>query len=60
LKQKSGGSRRRRTEISFLPAYAVFFLSLLFCREDEGDVFLWNVGLSPNYTKLQPKRPYSS
>jgi hypothetical protein len=30
--------------------------SLLFDTEDGGDMFLRNVGLSPDYTALQPRR----
>jgi hypothetical protein len=30
-----------------------FLLSLLFYLEDAGDIFLWNVRLTPNYTALQ-------
>jgi hypothetical protein len=26
--------------------------------KDRGDVFLWNVGLSPSYVALEPRRPY--
>jgi hypothetical protein len=31
-----------------------------FNSEDGGNQFLRNVGLSPNYMVLQPRRPYSS
>jgi hypothetical protein len=33
---------------------------LLFDPEDADDLFLRNVVLNPNYTALQPRRPYSS
>jgi hypothetical protein len=36
------------------------FLGLLFDSEDGGDMFLRIVGLSPNYTALQPSMPYYS
>jgi hypothetical protein len=28
--------------------------------KNEGDIFLRNVGLSPNYTELEARRPYST
>jgi hypothetical protein len=31
-------------------------LGFLFDFEDEGDMFLRNFGLSPNYTALQPRK----
>jgi hypothetical protein len=40
----------------FAAAYRVLFISAL----NEGDIFLGNVGLSPNYAALQPRRPYTS
>jgi hypothetical protein len=43
-----------------LPAFVGFLLGLLFDPEDEGDMFLRNIGLSPYYTALQARRPYSS
>jgi hypothetical protein len=33
-------------------------LGLLFGPEDGGDIFLQNIGLIPNYTALQPTRPF--
>jgi hypothetical protein len=33
-------------------------LELLFYREDAGEIFLRNVGLSANYKALQPRRLY--
>jgi hypothetical protein len=36
-------------------------LGLFFDSEDEGDMFLWNIGwLSTDYTALYPKTLYSS
>jgi hypothetical protein len=35
---------------------AVFFLGLEFELEDGGDMFLRNVGITPNYTALQQKK----
>jgi hypothetical protein len=40
------------------PAFAGFQLGLLFYFEDGSDKFLRNVELCPNYTVLQPRRPY--
>jgi hypothetical protein len=38
---------------------AGFLLGLLFDPEDRSDMFLLNVGLSPNYTGLQHRGPKS-
>jgi hypothetical protein len=46
--------RNRNAQLSLLPASAGFLLSLLFDSEDGSDMFLRNVGLSPDYTALQP------
>jgi hypothetical protein len=43
-------------ELMLPSASACFSLGLLVDPEDGGDIFLRNVGLSPNYTVLQPKR----
>jgi hypothetical protein len=48
------------SEISWPPIYIGFLCGLLFGLEDGHETFLRNVGLCPNYTALQPKRPYSS
>jgi hypothetical protein len=39
-----------------------FFCAVTPCglERDGGDMFLRNVGLSPNYTALQPRRQYST
>jgi hypothetical protein len=42
------------------PACAGFFLGVLVDLEYGGDKFVRNVGLSPNYTVLQPRKPYST
>jgi hypothetical protein len=40
---------------------ADFLLRLLFYPEDEGDMFLRNIGgLLPNYNGFQVRRPYST
>jgi hypothetical protein len=39
------------------PAETGCLLDLLFYHEDDNDMVLRNVGLYPNYTALQPKRP---
>jgi hypothetical protein len=51
---------RIEMEASLSPASAGFLLGILFNPEDEDDVFLRNVGLSPNYNILQLRRQYSS
>jgi hypothetical protein len=40
------------------PAFANFFLFVLFKPEDGGDKWIRNVRLSPKYMALQPRRPY--
>jgi hypothetical protein len=47
-------------KIDLQPASIGFLLGLHFDPEDEGDMFLRSVWLSPNYTALQPRRPCSS
>jgi hypothetical protein len=47
-----------RSVCSLLPAG--FLLGVLFGPEDGDDIFLRNVTLSPNYTALQLKMPFSS
>jgi hypothetical protein len=47
------------SEISWPPIYTGFLCGLLFDLEDGGEMFLRNVGLSPNYAASQPKTPYS-
>jgi hypothetical protein len=43
-----------QTESFRLSACFCFFLfGLLFYPENGGDMFLWNIGVSPNYTALQ-------
>jgi hypothetical protein len=37
------------------PIFAELFLSLLFHPDDEGGRFIRNVGLSPNYSRYNPK-----
>jgi hypothetical protein len=59
-----GPTRRLQKQVwaklSLLPSSDEFFLNLLFRPEDEGDVCLNSVWLSPDYTTLYPGRPYSS
>lgn len=43
----------------FAVCFSWFLLSLQFDPEDGGNMFIRNVGFSPNYTVLQPRRPYS-
>jgi hypothetical protein len=43
-----------------LPACTGIFLGLYFVHEDGGDIFLRSIGISPNYTALQPIRLTSS
>jgi hypothetical protein len=38
------------------PAPAGFLLCLLFDPEDDSDIFLRNIGLTPNNTALHPKK----
>jgi hypothetical protein len=61
----SGSKSKKRkkpaeVELSLLPTSASFLLGLFFDPEYGGDMFLQNTGLSPNYTVLQPRSPYSS
>jgi hypothetical protein len=42
------------------PACAGFFPDVLVDPEYGGDEFVRNVGLSPNYTVFQPRKPYST
>jgi hypothetical protein len=42
------------------PPFTGFFFGVFFDPENGGDMFLRNVGLSPNYTALKPITPYSS
>jgi hypothetical protein len=58
---KSKSSKKQATgKLSLPPACAGSFLGLLLNPEDEGDMFIQNVRLSPNYAVLQRKRLYSS
>jgi hypothetical protein len=41
----------------FATCFSWFLLGLQFDLEDGGNVFIWKVGLSPNYTTLQPRIP---
>jgi hypothetical protein len=52
--RRFGGTLR---QLAVQPASAGFMLVLLFDPEVAGDIFSRNVGLSPNYTALQPRRP---
>jgi hypothetical protein len=57
----STSGSKRQAHRSLLPASAGFFLGLFFDPEDEGNMFLRNVGtVSPDYTALQARIPYSS
>jgi hypothetical protein len=38
---------------------AGFLLGILFDPDVGGDIFVRNVGHSPNYTALQPRNPFS-
>jgi hypothetical protein len=46
--------------LSLPPAPVGFLLGLLFGPEDQAIQYLRYVGLSPNYTSWQPRRPKSS
>jgi hypothetical protein len=46
-------------EITLSSVSGSFLLGLIFETVDGGDMFLRNVGLSPNYTALQPREPQS-
>jgi hypothetical protein len=59
----TAGSKKRTIlwvvdQLSLPPAFVGFLLG--FDLEVGGDVFLKNVGLSSNYTELQPTRPHFS
>jgi hypothetical protein len=45
--------------LRFSPTSADLLLVLLFYPGDMGDMFFRNVGLSPSYMALEPRRPYS-
>jgi hypothetical protein len=45
-----------RNSLVFLSASADFLLRFLFDAEDAGDIFLRNVGMSPNYKAIQPRK----
>jgi hypothetical protein len=51
----SSGSKSKASK---KPGKAGGKLSLLFYPEDGGDMFLRNVGFSPNFMELQPRDPY--
>jgi hypothetical protein len=53
-------SQARNERISLPPASFGYLLGLLFEPEAGGEIFLRNVEVSPNYTALQHRRPYSS
>jgi hypothetical protein len=59
-KPSEAGGKLRWSKPHLAPAFAVFMLDLFFYPEDVGDTFLRNVGLSPKYLMLQPRREYSS
>jgi hypothetical protein len=46
------------SKLSLLHASTTLLLVLVFGPEDGGNVFLRNVGLSPNYTTLYLRSPY--
>jgi hypothetical protein len=46
--------------LAFLPASAGLLFGLPFSPEDDGDMYLQNISLSPNYLALQPRKLYSS
>jgi hypothetical protein len=46
--------RKLQYHVDFVPALLLSYLS--FDPEDEGDMFLRNVGLSQNYAALRPRR----
>jgi hypothetical protein len=51
---------RSQSKLNLPPASAGFIITLVFNPEDGGDMFLRNVGLSPNYTPFKPRQAYSS
>jgi hypothetical protein len=55
-KAKQENSTSRST-LSFPRVSAGFLFRLLFDPEDGDDIFLRNIGFSPNYTALQPRGP---
>jgi hypothetical protein len=55
----SGKSRRFGDTFYHLPLFSLLF-GFHFNPEVRGYIFLRNMGLSPNYTVLQPRKPYSS
>jgi hypothetical protein len=65
--QRFGGTyrpqaRRQQKQVTNRACRLLLLVSfgLLLDPEDGGHILLRNVGLSPNYTALQPGRPYSS
>jgi hypothetical protein len=50
----------RQAELSLHPISVGFLLGSVFDPEDEGNIFLRNVGLSQNDTTLQSRRQCSS
>jgi hypothetical protein len=59
LKSKTSMKQAGSSDLSELHAVTTH-KTVLFEPEGGGNMFLRNVGLSPNYTELQPIRPYSS
>jgi hypothetical protein len=55
----SSGKEIRSSGLRLQPASAGFLLGIHFDPEDGGDMFLRNIGLSPIYAALQPRRYYS-
>jgi hypothetical protein len=52
VSQQETSRSTQKAELSLLQASASFLLGFLFDTDGGGDVFLQNIGLSPNYVAL--------